>query len=242
MLLPGAGDDYVRLGFFQRGATTGDLESPLQAFEPNVEMPVNTCTVRNGTDFLAQPGQPVQTPMDAGTELRVVGPGGTYRLLQSATNAGNYDDPQRVLIPPGRYLIGNGAGGKDVGPFSFETDAISVRLLSQPGKIVRGENLALSWDYQGPPGQLLTIFGSTNSCGRSLHSFTCIARASDRRFVVPARILSALPPTITIFGLSNGALNISTTSPGGLRRFAAPGLDLGLFLQLSISAIRPVYE
>ena len=85
-------------------------------------------------------------------------------------------------------------------------------------------------------------FGSTRSCGRDLFSFSCTARASDRRFVVPARILSALPPTTSFFGLSNGALNISTTTPGGLRRFTAPGLDLGLFLQLSISAIRPTYE
>ncbi|MBM3794541.1 MAG: hypothetical protein FJW31_10825 [Acidobacteria bacterium] len=69
-----------------------------------------------------------------------------------------------------------------------------------------------------------------------------MARASDRRFVVPARILSLLPPWVNFFGVSNDALNISTTAPGGLRRFTAPGLCLGLFLQLSISALRPHYE
>jgi uncharacterized protein (TIGR03437 family) len=238
MLLPGAGDDYVRLGFFHRGRVQGDVEAPLYAFEPNAEVPVNSCSVRYGTQFPAQPTQPDQTPLDAGPELHVSGAGGSFRLLRN----GSYQDPQRIPIPPGRYKIDNGPGGPGVGPFSFETDAIAIKLLSQPQKIVRGEDLTLTWDYQGPSGQLLTIFGSTNSCGRGLFSFSCVARATDRRFVVPARILSLLPPSTSFFGVSNGALNISTTSPGGLRRFAAPGLDLGLYLQLSISAIRPTYE
>lgn len=242
VLLPTALDDYVRLAFFQRGRVDGNLEAPLSAFEPNAEMPVNSCTVRYGTEFPPQPTQPGQAALDAGPELRVSGPGGTFRLVQNLDNSASYQDPQRVLIPPGRYTIGNGTGGRDVGPFSFEADAIAIRLSSRPEKIVRGEDLTVTWDYQGPPDQLLTIFGSTNSCGRGLFSFSCLARAADRRFVVPSRILSLLPTTTSFFGLSNGALNISTTSPGGLRRFTAPGLDLGLFMHLSISAIRPTYE
>jgi uncharacterized protein (TIGR03437 family) len=242
VLLPGAGDDYVRLGFFQRGRVDGDLESPLHAFEPNAEMPVNTCTVRYGTEFPTQPSQPSQVGLDSGSELRISGPGGTFRLLQSPSNPGNYEDPQRVVLPAGAYVIENGSGGRDVGAFSLEANTVTVKLLNPPDRIVRGENLTLTWDYQGPTGHLLTVFGSTRSCGRDLFSFTCTARASDRRFVVPARILSALPPTTSFFGLSNGALNLSTTTPGGLRRFTAPGLDLGLYLQLSISAIRPTYE
>ncbi len=242
VLLPGAGDDYVRLGFFQRGRVDGDPEPPLYAFEPNAEMPVNSCAVRYGSEFPAQPSQPAQTGLDAGPDLRVSGPGGTFRLLQSPANAGNYDDPQRTVVPAGRYTISNAPGGRDIGAFSLEADTITVKLLNPPDRIVRGQDLTVTWDYQGPPGHLLTIFGSTRSCGRDLFSFSCTARASDRRFVVPARILSALPPTTSFFGLSNGALNISTTTPGGLRRFTAPGLDLGLFLQLSISAIRPTYE
>jgi len=39
VLLPGALDDYVRLGFFQRGATVGDVEAPLYAFGANAEVP-----------------------------------------------------------------------------------------------------------------------------------------------------------------------------------------------------------
>ena len=242
VLLPGALEDYVRLGFFQQGRVEGDVEPPLYAFEPNTGMPTGTCAVRYGTAFPAQPSQPRQSPLDAGPELRVTGPGGSFRLLQSAANSGNYEDPQRVAIPAGRYRIDNGAGGRDVGSFALEADAITVKLLTPTGKIARHENLTMTWDYQGPPEHLLTIFGSSNSCGRELISFSCIARAADRRFVVPARILSLLPASTSFFGVSNGALNISTTSPSGLRRFAAPGLDLGLFLQLSISAIRPTYE
>ena len=243
VLLPGALDDYVRLGFFQQGTVNGDPEPPLYAFEPNAEMPVGTCAVRYGTEFPAQPSQPSQTPLDAGAELRVSGPGGAYRLVQSSQNLGNYEDRQRVVLPPGRYRIDNGTGGRDVGAFSFEAEAISLRLLTPTDRIARNENLTLTWEFQGPPDRLLTIFGSSRgACGREPISFSCVARAADRRFVVPARILTLLPPTTSFFGVSNGALNISTTSPGGLRRFPAPGLDLGLFLQVSISAIRPTYE
>ncbi|MCC6538894.1 MAG: hypothetical protein IT162_15175 [Bryobacterales bacterium] len=238
VLLPGALDDYVRLGFFQRGATVGDVEAPLYAFETNAEAPPGTCAVRYGTDFPAQPQQPQQLGLDAGTAVNA----GTFSLLQSAVNAGRYEDPRRVAIPAGRYRIDNGAGGRDVGPFGFDAELITLRLHSPGDRIARNQDLTLTWDYAGPAGHLLTIFGSTNSCGRGIISFSCVARASDRRFVVPARILSLLPPSVNFFGVSNGALNISTTAPGGLRRFTAPGLDLGLFLQLSISALRPHYE
>lgn len=244
VLLPEAGDDYVRLGFFQRGRVDGNVEPPLHAFEPNAEVPAGTCSVRYGTEFPAQPAQPRQAPLNAGPELRVSGPGGTFRLRQSTTNAGNYEDAERVILLPGRYRVDNGAGGADVGAFSFETEAISVRLTNpRTGRIPRNENLTMTWDYQGPPGHLLTIFGSSRgACGRELISFSCVARASDGQFTVPARILTLLPPSTSIFGVSNGALNISTTAPGGLRRFPAPGLDLGLFLHLAISAIRPSFE
>ncbi len=242
VLLPSALEDHVRLGFFQQGRAEGNVESPLYAFEPNAEMPAGACAVRYGTAFPAQPASPRQLPLDAGPELRITGPGGSFRLLQSAINSGNYEDSLRVTLSPGLYRIDNGAGGRDVGAFALETDAITVKLLTPTGNIPRHENLTVTWDYQGPPEHLLTIFGSSNSCGRELISFSCVARAADRRFVVPTRILSLLPASTSFFGVSNGALNISTTSPGGLRRFAASGLDLGLFLQLSISAIRPTYE
>lgn len=245
VLLPEAGDDYVRLGFFQRGSVAGDVEAPLYAFEANSEVPPGSCAVRYGTEFPAQPSQPRQSPLDAGPELRIAGPGGAFRLLQNSLNAGTYEDPQRVGLPaPGRYVVDNGAaGGKDVGPFVFETEAVRLRLTSPRDRIARNENLTMTWDYQGPPDQLLTVFGSSRgACGRELISFSCVTRAADRRFVVPARILSLLPPSTSFFGVSNGALNISMTGPGGLRRFPAPGLDLGLFLHLAISAIRPTYE
>lgn len=245
VLLPEAGDDYVRLGFFQRGRVDGNVEPPLYAFEPNTEVPAGTCSVRYGTEFPAQPAQPRQSPLDAGAEVRVTGPGGTFRLRQNTMNAGNYEDPERVVLRPGRYRIDNAAGGRDVGAFAIETDAVTLRLTNPANgaRVPRHENLTMTWDYGGPPGQLLTIFGSSRgACGRELISFSCVARATDRRFVVPARILMLLPPSTSIFGVSNGTLNISTTAPPGLRRFPAPGLDLGLFLHLAISAIRSSYE
>ena len=245
VLLPEAGDDYVRLGFFQRGHVDGDVEPPLAAFEPNAEVPAGTCAVRYGTEFPPQPSQPRQSPLDAGPELRVTGPGGAYRLRPSPMNAGNYEDPERVVLLPGRYRIDNGTGGRELGAFSLETDAVTLRLIAPASgaRIPRHTDLTMTWNYQGPPGQLLTIFGSSRgACGRELISFSCVARAADGRFVVPARILTLLPPSTSIFGVSNGALNISTTAPGGLRRFPAPGLDLGLFLHLVISAIRPSFE
>lgn len=240
VLLPSALEDYVRMAFFTRGRVEGDVEAPLYAFESNAEVPVDSCTVRYGTAFPDPSTQPGQTALDAGTGVRVTGPGGEF-LLAPAQGIGAYQDPRRVLLTPGRYTISNGAGGRDVGPFSIEADAISLQLISRPEKIVRADGLTVSWDYAGPD-QLLTIFGSTSSCGRGIYSFTCVTRAKNRRFTVPARILKMLPPSTSFFGVSNGALNINATSPGGLRRFEAPGLDLGLFLQLSISAIRPSYE
>lgn len=240
VLLPGALEDYVRMAFFTRGRVEGDVEAPLYAFESNAEAPVDSCTIRYGTSFPDPSTQPGQTALDPGAGVRVTGPGGEF-VLAPAQGVGAYQDPRRVLLPPGRYAISNGAGGRDVGPFSIEAETIALQLTSRPDKIVRADGLTVTWDYTGPD-QLLTIFGSTASCGRGIYSFTCVTRAANRRFTVPARILKMLPPSTSFFGVSNGALNINATSPGGLRRFQAPGLDLGLFMQLSISAIRPNYE
>lgn len=243
VLLPSALDDYVRLAFFQRGRVEGDVEAPLHAFEANAEVPPGLCSVRYGVEFPPQPEQPNQVAMDAGTDIGITGPGGTFRIAQSELNARRYEDPRRVVIPAGRYRISNGPGGRDVGPFGFDTELITLRMLSRRERIPRSEDLRVTWDYQGPPEHLLTVFGSSRgACGRELISFSCVAHAGDGEFRVPARILSLLPPSTSIFGVSNGALNISTVTPGGLRRFTAPGLDLGLFVQISISAIRPLYE
>ncbi len=243
VLLPNALEDYIRLAFFQKGRVDGDLEAPLRAFEPDAEVPIGSCAVRSGTDFPEQPSQPRQTPLDAGPELRVSGPGGVFRLLQSQRNAGNYEDAQRVVIPAGRYRIDNGAGGRDVGPFTIDADTITLRLTTSFDHVPRNQDLTVTWEYDGPPGQRLTLFGSSRgACGRDLISFSCLARAADKRFVIPARILSNLPPSTSFFGIPNGAFNISTTTPGGLKRFQAAGLELGVFLQIGISATRASFE
>ncbi len=242
VLLPGAQDDWVRLGFFQRGALEADVEPTLQAFEPNEEAPPGPCYVRTGTAFPPQP-RPQPSSLDAGPELRVSGPGGVFRLTQNPANPGNYEDERRVPLAPGRYVVEGGIPNGAVGPFSFETEAVSLRLTSTPATISRRRDLEVTWDWSGPADHRLTVFGSTGgACGRAPVSFTCQARAGDRRFVVPARVLALLPASTQIFGIPNGALNISTTAPGGTRRFVAAGLDQGLFVHVAISAARVAYE
>lgn len=241
VLLPTALEDWLRMAFFRSGAIDGNVEPTLWAFEPNAEVPPGTCSVRTGTDFPPQPA-PQPGGLDAGAEVRVTGPGGVFRLTPSRVN-GNYEDARRVPLPAGRYRVDNGAGGADVGPFSFETDALTLKLTGVPDRIPRGRDLALTWDYDGPAGHTLTIYGaSRGACGQERTSFACVVPAGARRFTVPARILSQLPPSTQIFGIPDGALNISTTNPGGLRRFSAPGLDLGVFIHISISAVRPFWE
>jgi len=69
---------------------------------------------------------------------------GGFLLLQSAMNAGRYEDPRRVAIPAGRYRIGNGASGRDIGPFAFDADLITLRLHSPGDRIARNQDLALT--------------------------------------------------------------------------------------------------
>ncbi|MFN7920778.1 MAG: hypothetical protein U0Q16_11810 [Bryobacteraceae bacterium] len=242
VLLPTALEDYVRLAFFKRGRIEGNVEPALWAFEPEAEMPSGSCMVRVGTAFPPQPA-PQQGPLDAGSAVRVTGPGGTFTLDQNPAALGNYEDSRRVLIPPGRYRVDNGAGGRDVGPFAFETDTLALKLTGNYDRVARDRDLTVTWDYAGSAGNRLTLFGSSRgACGRDLVSFTCVVPADAGRFVVPSRIVSLLPVSGQIFGIYDGALNLSTTNSGGLKRFQARGLDLGVFIHISISAVRVAYE
>jgi hypothetical protein len=55
-------------------------------------------------------------------------------------------------------------------------------------------------------------------------------------------VLALLPESGQIFGIPDAKLTLVTTAPGGLRRFTAPGLDLGVFIHIVISSIQPFYE
>ncbi|MEZ5401276.1 MAG: hypothetical protein R2729_16520 [Bryobacteraceae bacterium] len=243
VLLPTALDDSVRLGFFQRGRLNGDVEAPLREFEPDTTLPTGTCEVRLGTAFPAQPVLREQSALAAGGEIRIAGEAGAFRMTPNAQNIGRFEDPQRVVLPAGRYRVDNGAGGADVGPFAIDTEAVTLRLTSRYERISRARDLPVTWDWAGPPDQPLTIFGSSRgACGTEQVSFSCTVRAGDRAFSVPARVLAHLPESSQIFGIPNGKLTLVTTAPGGLRRFSARGLDLGVFIHIVISSIQPFYE
>ncbi|MEZ5354780.1 MAG: hypothetical protein R2762_19275 [Bryobacteraceae bacterium] len=243
VLLPTALDDSVRFAAFQRGRLNGDVEAPLREFEPSADVPIGSCAVTLGTAFPPQPVVRDQVPLDAGAAIGITSPAAQFQMLPKPENIGRYEDARRIVLPPARYRISNGPGGPDVGPFTIDTEAIALRLTTRFDRIRRDRDLPVAWDWSGPPDHPLTLFGSSRgACGEEQVSFSCVLRAGDRSFTVPARVLSLLPESSQIFGIPNGKLTLVTTAPGGLRRFAAPGLDLGIFIHIAISSIQPFYE
>jgi hypothetical protein len=159
--------------------------------------------------------------------LNLSGPKGTLQVpLQS--QPGRYSQQfssgatQIQYLSPGSYLVDNGAGGADIGPF-HATLYIPNPFSSAVERTPVGAKVTCSG---GDPAGSVTIQGSAvSSTSRASASFVCTELVSAGQFVVPPEVLLSLP-------LDSGnatTFSIGASSPVRLA-FKGPGLD---FAQMS---------
>ncbi len=214
----------------------------------------NSCVVFNyRTDFDGGNAEEPPDPMaaytirglDAGASISVAGPNGQKDLPKAAGETGHYFgmlgnvlNPQSIYLTPGVYTVGNGAGGADVGAFSFTKTVptfIDWSNRAAIGDVARSQPLNVTWTAGQAQSGVVFITGMSYSVPKKVSSaFYCYADPSLGNFTVPAYILNAM---VASDNGGNALLPSGTLSVGGAITpgfFEAPGIDLGVF---SVSAI-----
>jgi hypothetical protein len=177
------------------------------------------------------------TSLNAGPAINVSGPSGNAVLtLQSGFYAPTGQLPN-TFIPGGggTFKFDNGSGGPDVGAFTTQAMLSAPLVWSNMSSITtvnRSQGVTVNWTG-GASNSYVSIsgvsIGGTQSAPLAV-IFICTAPVSALTFTVPAAVLLALPPSLT---MSVGGVTISVG--GGLSvsnysnpvSFTAPGLDLG---------------
>jgi hypothetical protein len=193
-----------------------------------------------GEETPADPIQPLM--LDAGPSLLLTGQKGQKQL--SRKQDGSYDaglggGPQLPGMPPGApldldsgvYGTGNGNRGADVGPFQAQIRIPgSLNWSNQEGidTVSRRGGLEITWSSADPAGEYVIMTGfSLRADPDGGGFFVCAERTSAGRFVVPALVLSALPPSAEEDGFPARFLTVGSSPLTDGSRFNAPGLDLG---------------
>ncbi len=164
-------------------------------------------------------------PLNAGPVLNVSGPKGSRQL--SVRLPGSYygefstGASQLQFLEPGDYVVDNGTGGADVGPFRA-TLTIPKAFTSTVQRSVTG--VKISWTGGSPSG-VVTIEGTAapGLSGTNVR-FVCTERVAAGQFTIPAEVLMSLPPEAA----DHAGLMISASSQAKTL-FRARGLDFGQF-------------
>jgi hypothetical protein len=185
--------------------------------------------------------------LDAGTAISIAGPSGQKQLAKVDGETGNYfgmlGDLMNPYLPstfltPGTYNVGNGAGGTDVGAFSFSKNVpifVDWSNRAAINNISRSQPLTITWSGGQAQSGVVVITGTSYSVPQKLASaFFCYADSAAGTFTVPSYVMNSLVASdgggIPMFPA--GTLNVGGSITPGF--FEAPGLDLGV---LAVSAI-----
>ena len=143
----------------------------------------------------------------------------------------------KPFLEPGAFTI-SGAGGKDVGAFSFNINVgVPATLVTQVTTIARSQPLVLNWSGGNASNQNILILGyAQDPDKKATGAFECLASANTTMFSVPPGMLANLPTTITSSGNASGAL-LFLTMPAGNQvvsfTSASPALDRGVAMYLT---------
>jgi hypothetical protein len=141
---------------------------------------------------------------------------------------GNYT-ADLSAIPGGDWQFSNGAGGADIGPFTFhETLSQPVVWTNQSAALTtidRTQPFTVTWTG-GDPTSTVQISLSAESINTTTYSgalaeVICSAPASAGQFTVPPYVLLSLIPNATVSSVS------VSTDVGGY--VTIPGIDLAYF-------------
>ncbi len=207
--------DSGSAGFYKYTAAQYSTEqNPLQITT------FGACTVftfRGSSSTFADPVAP--TVLDAGASISVTGPNGTKTLtksngLYSATLGGGIAGIPGVPSTPlylsqGQYMVNNGSGGADVGPFNATLNVPAPLVWTNAASITtvnRANGQTVTWTGGDNTSSVQILGFSTTGASTALvgAEFVCTAPASAGTFTIPAAVLLALPTSA-----------VSSTTPTG---------------------------
>jgi len=147
-----------------------------------------------------------------------------------------------VTMPPpfldgGPFTI-SGTGGADVGKFSATVAlAPAITWTNPPSTINRSSPLTLNWTGGSSSQTVMILGGSSDQNSGASGGFLCIAPAGAHSFTVPVNSLITLVPTGGATS-SSGPIGFLSLMPMnfGSQNFTAPGLDLGVIFDSTMTA------
>jgi len=172
---------------------------------------------------------PPSLPLNAGPVLNVSGPKGARQL--TLNSPGNYFQQfstgatQVQFLEPGNYVVDNGPGGVDVGPFRAAL-SIPKPFTATVQRSTAGVKVVWSG---GDSSSFVTVQGAgVPVLNRVSASFVCTERVAAGQFTIPEEVFLSLPPD----SVDHSGVMVSATSAAATL-FRAPGLDIGKFSYVS---------
>jgi len=237
-----------------RGETGGGF-----FFNPTTSLPPEgTCTVYSGSGdvfggaVLPNSASTTGVLADAGTMIRLQGPGGVRRLPVMPIDPLNYlaglggafpGGAGRRYFAEGQYTI-TGSGGADVAAFETGVDfpgAIDWTNRDAVDVIDRRSDLELTWAALGPGSQVAILVGNHDAPTDSLGVVACVSAGATGAFDVPARVLSSLPASRNGAHQSQGGVLLWQLEPSPAK-FDSQGLDQGWAISINAAGKSAVFE
>jgi uncharacterized protein (TIGR03437 family) len=212
----------VGSGYFARSGL-GNLSSQLRLGLPSL----GSCLLSPNGIVTGSFG-PAPLSVDSGPVLNLSGPKGTKQL--TSKNPGQYFlqfsslVTQAQYLEPGDYILDNGEGGSDVGPFKVTLTIpkpFTSTVQQSPGL------MKIAWTGGNPSGYVIIQGSGVMSPIGANVSFVCTERIAAGQFTLPPEVLLSLPADP-----AGRALPVSVASPVSTI-FRARGLDIGQFSYIS---------
>jgi uncharacterized protein (TIGR03437 family) len=219
-----ADDDNAGVLLYNEGGSAQFFRSNRALFSPlPFGLPsLGSCLVTTGSVLQAILTMPVA--LDAGPVLNLSGPKGVRQLPLRGpgvySNQFSSNAAQIEYLQAGDYVVDNGTGGRDVGPFK------AALKIPPPlnATIQRSANVAtVTWTGGDPNGYVMIEGLSSSAVTRTSTTFICTERVSARQFSIPDEVRLSLPqnPGESAFG---GSIIVTAPVWAPLR---ATGLDVG---------------
>ncbi|MEO5922732.1 MAG: hypothetical protein ABIR70_02795 [Bryobacteraceae bacterium] len=201
---------------------------------------LGSCVLFDSPGLLSATSTTTSTSLDAGSTMTVITSAGTKTLSRSGgrysySGVVNRTPPSSSPVVPeflvaGAYTM-SANGGTDVG--------VTTASITRPGTfnwtnfssvnaVNRTQDLEVTWSG-AEAGSVVQIFGiSSSSPATGVYQsggFECTAPSGPGRFVIPAYVLQSIPVTVSIGGIPQSFISVSTQVRGTL---TATGIDTGI--------------
>ncbi len=229
---------------------TEDLNKIVRSYGFNIFPSPGSCVVYETIGATPEVTDPiVPSFLDAGPSLSLSGHAGTKTLTPQSKGSytadlGGGNSGMPPYLSPGNYIMG-GSGGGDVGAFNATLTIPQPAVSTLPAMINRAEDLTIGWTGGASAAAIvivgLTAVQSPTPGMLSIVEFGCGALPSAAQLTIPSHVLAALPAAGFESNQQPGVDLAIFTVP--VTRFAAPGVDTGLFTGLisgssAVAAIR----